>query len=330
MLKSIYSLFGDLKKYGLKATYKHAFLIYFTKMHDLRKEKYITLYWLDVEKKYNKFNTDQIKNILKKKYEDLIGYSLNYENPKTFTEKIQYMKIYDSTRQKTVLADKYKVRNWIEDKVGKEHLIPLIGVWDRFDDIDFSQLPNSFCLKTNHGSGMNMIVKNKNEIDLKEVKTLFDWWMKRPFWVYTIEPHYKEIPRRIIAEEYIEELDGGLYDYKFHCFHGKPVFIQCIGDRNLEKHTGYQKNYDIDWNELDWIFEDYPSFPYSVPKPNCLSEMLFIAERLSSEFDYVRVDLYEVRGKVYFGEMTFTPGSGNYPYKGTWTREKDEVLGKLI
>lgn len=330
MKKSISSIVDDLNKYGYEAAYNHILMLVFAKIRNIRKEKYLTNYWINVEKNYNRMDREQLQTILKEKYEKLMGYTLNYENPKTFTEKIQYMKIYDSTPIKTKLADKYTVREWITNKIGSKYLIPLIGVWDRFEDINFSELPDAFCLKTNHGSGMNLIVKSKNEMDIKKAKNLFEWWMQRPFWACTIEPQYRYMPRKLIAEKYIEELDGGLYDYKIHCFHGQPVFIQCIGDRDLEKHTGYQMNYDADWNEKEWIFEDYPAFPYRVSKPQCLSEMLHIAKELSADFDYVRVDLYEVNGKVYFGEMTFTPGSGNYPYKGTWTRKMDEILGKLI
>ena len=135
---------------------------------------------------------------------------------------------------------------------------------------------------------------------------------------------------KIIAEKYIEQLDGQLYDYKFHCFNGKPIFIQCIGGRDLKKHTGFQNNYSLKWEKLDWTFEDYPQFPYNVEKPKALQEMIEIAERLSKDFLYVRIDLYDLKEKVLFGEMTFTPASGIYPYKGTWTKEKNAEIGRYL
>lgn len=125
----------------------------------------------------------------------------------------------------------------------------------------------------------------------------------------------------------MRELDHSLYDYKIHCFNGRPAFIQCIGDRDLARHAGCQNNFDMEWNKLDWTFEDYPEFPYEVPKPQRLDKMIAYAEKLSAGFAYVRVDLYEIDNRVYFGEMTFTPASGLYPYRGTWTRELDERLG---
>ena len=291
---------------------------------------YRGLYWNRLEKYYLETNEEQMKECLKQKYEKVMDTVLDFAHPRTFTEKIQWMKFFDCTSQKTRLADKYAVRKWIDETIGAEYLVPLLGVWESFTDIDFDLLPQSFCLKTNHGSGMNCVVKDKSKVNMKEEGRVFQWWMDCPFWIGTIETQYKNIQHKIIAEKYIEEMDGELYDYKFHCFNGKPMFVQCIGGRDLKKHTGYQMNFDLDWKPLDWIFEDYPAFPYDVQKPECLTEMIRIAEKLSSEFSYVRVDLYEISGKVFFGEMTFTPASGMYPYKGTWTREKDLELGDKL
>ncbi len=121
-----------------------------------------------------------------------------------------------------------------------------------------------------------------------------------------------------------------LYDYKIHCFNGVPQFIQFIGDRNLAKHSAFQSNYDMNWKRLDWVFEDYPAFLKSSEPPTRLRDMEKVAEKLSAGIEYVRVDLYEVNGKIYFGEMTLTPNSGLYKYRGTYSREKDEELGRWI
>lgn len=242
---------------------------------------------------------------------------MDFSNPVAFTEKSQWLKLYDATTVKTQLADKYRVREWIVKTIGEKYLVPLLGVWERFDDIEFSKLPNSFVLKMNHGSGMYLIVKDKSDFDIDLARKKYNAWVKRPFEAQGFEIHYRPIPKRIIAEKYITEMADTLYDYKFHCFNGKPVFIQCIGDRNYSAHTGNQNNYDLTWNKLDWIFEDYPAFTHDVPRPEHLDEMVEVATKLSKDFRYVRVDLYDLPSQVLFGEMTFTPGNGMYPYKRT-------------
>lgn len=314
----------ELRKFGFKEVFLH--IRYVLEQNEMD----LTKMYIERERYFSNLNLEQLENELSVLYSQVMKRKLDFINPETFTEKIQYLKIYENTMQKTELADKYAVRRWIRDKVGEDYLVPLLGVWNSYDEIDFNKLPNSFCLKMNHGSGMNCVIKDKNNIDYAKLKADFKAWVIRPFEAIGLEMHYKKIKKRIIAEEYIEEISGGLYDYKFHCFNGKPIFIQCIGERNLKNHTGYQKNYDMDWKELDWTFEDYPMFPYDVPKPKHLDEMIYIATKLSEGFKYVRVDLYDLENKVLFGEMTFTPGNGIYPYKGTWTEMKDRELGKLI
>lgn len=323
-MDSVNKLLHELNKYGLAEFMYHS-------MYWVRKKEWYKLKMLTLREKYFlSLNEPQLEKELEEIYAHAMQSILYLGNPQTFTEKIQWMKLYDSTSEKTRLADKYLVREWVAEKIGEEHLVPLLGVWDRFENIDFSSLPDSFCMKMNHGSGMNLVIKDKNTMDVAEAKRLFHSWMHMPFWVNSLERQYQNIPRKIIAEKYIEEMSGGLYDYKFHCFNGRPEFIQCIGDRDLKAHTGGQCNYDLDWNKLDWIFEDYPCFTYDIQKPALLCEMTEYARTLSEGFAYVRVDLYEIDDKIYFGEMTFTPACGIYPYKGTWTREKDLWLGEKI
>ena len=293
-------------------------------------EAILTIAYLIREKRYQGMSFQQIKKTLEIHYRSRMKNELNLAAPQTFTEKIQWLKLYDCSESKKLLSDKYLVREWVKKRIGKEYLIPLIGVWDRFEEIPFSELPKEFCLKMNHGSGMNYIVINKSEMNYKDAQKIFHIWERRPFYAGTLETQYYGISRKIIAEKYMTEFDKNLYDYKFHCFCGKPVFIQCIGDRDLKTHRGCQNNFDLEWNKLDWTFEDYPDFPYHVPKPKELAKMIDLASELSSGYNYVRVDLYNINGQIYFGEMTFTPASGIYPYKGMWTKSRDIELGNML
>lgn len=272
----------------------------------------------------------QLENDIKRVYAQSMRRDLDMSCPKAFTEKIQWLKLYDCTEEKTKLADKYLVRDWIKATIGEKYLVPLLGAWDNFDEINWDALPNEFCLKMNHGSAMNYIVDDKTKIDVQRLKVLFSLWENRAYYTGSLELQYYHIPQKILAEEYIKEFGGGLYDYKYHCFNGRPVFIQCIGDRDLKKHTGYQNNFDLQWNVQDWTFETYPEFPYDVPWPKNLEEMTACASRLCKGFAYVRVDLYDLGDRVYFGEMTFTPASGIYPYKGSWTEAVDRKLGDML
>ena len=254
---------------------------------------------------------------------------IDIKKPVTFNEKIQWLKLYDPMNGlKTELADKYAVRKWIENKIGEEYLIPLLGVWDTIADIDINGLPDKFVLKTNHGSGTTVAVTNKQETDWLEIEKKYDKWLATNYAFVSFEPHYKDIEPKIIAEEYIEQSDGNLYDYKIHCFNGKPLYILVIGDRDLKCHTGHGAFYDTEWNLQPFTSNSYPLFERGVSKPQKLKEMLRLAEILSKEFSYVRVDLYELDdGSIKFGEMTFTPSSGMYDWNPP---EMDEKWGELL
>lgn len=285
------------------------------------------------QKYYEKLQKEDYGKELCEIYRTAMDEEINLENPVLFTEKIQWLILHDNTPQKTELADKYLVRNWIADKIGEEYLIPMLGVWDNFGDIDFDALPNKFVLKCNHGSGYNYVIKDKEKMDYEKVKTIFESWMKINFaFAGTLELQYADIPRKIIAEEYIEQLDGNLLDYKVHCFMGDPRYIQVIGDRDLTRHTGAQMIFDSLWNEQTWRLADYPKFSRKIDRPLILDEMLDISRKLSQEFLYVRIDFYIIEDKLKFGEMTFTPGSGLYRYKRNhdWSRKDNRMLGDLI
>lgn len=256
------------------------------------------------------------------------GKKLNLKNPITFNEKIQWLKLYDTNGLKTKLADKWLVREWVKEKIGEEYLIPLLGVWDNFDDIKMEELPESFVLKANHGSGCNIIVKNKNNVDWKEVRDKFHYWMKMNYaFCVGFEMQYLNIRPRIIAEQYVENEGGGLSDYKIHCAHGKPLYIQTMRERNHENHIAKEGIYDMNW-ELQPFICNHIRDKKLMERPVCLDDMLKIATVLSEGFSYVRVDLYVLdNGEIRFGEMTFTPDCGF----GQWDPpEADKKMGEKI
>lgn len=262
-------------------------------------------------------NPKDYPNILKKWYYKKLGKPLNLDNPTTFNEKIQWLKLNDSTPEKTLLADKYLVREYIKEKIGEEYLVPLLGVYSKFDDIDFAVLPDKFVLKCNHGSSMNAVITDKSSINIKKLKTKFDTWMRENFgFVKGLQLHYNHIPHKIIAEEYISPLD----DYKFYCYNGHCEHI-------LHKYEAGRKskycNFDIDLNCL-------PLSPKSsvekIKLPDNFDKMLTLAEKLAEKFVFVRVDFYISNKKIYFSELTFTPSSG----VNTYTEEWDKKLGKFL
>lgn len=257
---------------------------------------------------YKNLALEQYPESLREWYFNKTGKTLNLDNPQTFNEKIQWLKLYDSTPLKTRLADKYLVRDWVKEKIGEQYLIPLLGVYDSFDEIDFDKLPDRFVMKCNHGSGWNIIVKDKTKLDKNEAKEKLNRWLKTNFaYVAGFELHYRDIKPKIIIEEYMDDGTGDLRDYKYTCFNGKPEFIWIDSDR----HSEHKRNlYDLDWKQLNYkVNSKYLTFP-SPQKPKCLKEMTKLAEILSAGFPYVRVDFYIINNKIYFGEMTFTSSSG--------------------
>ena len=269
----------------------------------------------------------QYPKVLAQWFREKTGEDLDLENPKTFNEKIQWLKLYDSTALKTRLADKYLVREWIKEKIGEEYLIPLLGVWDKFDDIDFEKLPNSFVLKTNHGSAMHIIVKDKSNFDISAAKQKFDKWLKTNYTLcYGLELHYTDIKPKIIAEEYIENDNSDLSDYKIFCFNGKPHCIEYLKDRNT---TGLKVAFfDLNWKKLPFTNANYPLIEDEISKPKNLDLMVQLAEKLAEGFAFVRVDFYALNdGSIKFGEMTFTPASGVMKWS---PKEQDLIMGSLL
>lgn len=236
------------------------------------------------------------------------GYKLNWKEPKTFCEKLQWMKTYNTDDYFTKLVDKYEVKSIVSDLIGKEYIIPTLGVWDKFEDIVFDNLPNQFVLKCTHDSGGIIIVKDKRNQDLLSIKQKINKYLARDYYILGREFPYKNVKPRIIAEKYmIDESGTELKDYKFFCFNGVPKFIQV----DFGRFTNHRRNiYDTNWNKMN-ISLCYPTDDnVIIEKPSRLDDMLHIASILSNGKTFVRVDLYSIYDKIYFGEYTFFPGAG--------------------
>ncbi|WP_311516625.1 ATP-grasp fold amidoligase family protein [uncultured Anaerococcus sp.] len=255
------------------------------------------------------YNNLEDIEFIKLLFKALMGYKLPIEDPKTFNEKLQWLKLYDRKPEYTVMVDKYKVRDYIAEKIGDKYLIPLLGVWDDPDDIDFDLLPNQFVLKCNHNSGGIFICKNKNNFDVVKVKKELKKGLKRDYYLSGREWPYKDVPRKIIAEKYMTDETGtNLRDYKFYCFDGKAKVVGIYQDRNTGKETTGDF-FDMDFNWLDFTF-NMPNAKVKPSKPNHFEKMKEIAEILSKGIPHVRVDLYLSNDRIYFGELTFFDGSG--------------------
>lgn len=273
---------------------------------------------------YRTLPVDQYEKELEYWYKHKTGKKLHLNNPKTFNEKLQWMKLYDSTPLKTRLADKYLMRDWVKEKIGEEYLIPLLGVWDNFDEIDFDKLPNQFALKTNHSSGWNIIVKDKSKLDLIDAKQKFDRWMRINFAFFGFEMHYMNIPPKIIAEQYIQNAEG-LIDYRFYCFNGKPTQVWVDIFSGTPQHL--RSIFDMNWKPIKMKCTWPEGGTLLSQKPKNFEKMKEFATLLSQEFAFVRVDFFEVDGKLYMGEMTFTPMTGTGKFQPSrW----DMKLGKLL
>ncbi len=281
-------------------------------------------------------NQRRIKNTSPKLYPTILaqdfqkrtGRPLDFNNPRTFTEKLQWIKLFDATPIKSRLADKYLVRRWVTEKIGAQYLIPLLGVWDDFDAIDFDALPEQFVLKCNHGCSMNIIVRDRKTFDRERAREKINAWLAVDYGAQRIlEPHYSPINRKIIAEKFMANGDlPDLIDYKFVCFDGKIVYCQYLTDRSSNLKLNY---FDENWTPTTVERSDHPrsDHPENIPRPKNFELMKKLAAVLAEGFSFVRVDFYEIDGEVYFGEMTFTPGAGNFSYKSEGT---DEYLGDLL
>lgn len=262
------------------------------------------------------------------KYRTIMGRWPNLKNPRYLSEKLQWMKLYYKNDLYPMLVDKYEVRRYIEDNLGKEYLIPLIGVWDTPEDIEWDILPDKFVLKCTNGSHTNIICTDSSKFDKEDALLKLKKWMKsNQTFYYGREWPYKYVKPRIIAEKFIEsDSDAGIVDYKFMCFNGKPDNVMICSDR-MSGNTRFD-HFDKNWNFLRYQYVDkLKPNDYTLDKPSGMDDMFKIAEKLSKPFPFVRVDLYYENNQIYFGELTFFPQSG---FDTDFTPETDLYFGSLL
>lgn len=260
---------------------------------------------------------------IKVKYWARIGKKINLDNPQTFNEKLQWLKLNDRKPIYTKLVDKYEVRKYIENKIGEEYLVPMYGVWENVNDIDFEKLPKQFVLKCTHNSGGVVICKDKEKLNIEETKRKLEKCLRKNFYYQGREWPYKNVKPRIIAEKYlVDESKKELKDYKFLCFNGKAKLIE-IHQGRFEKHT--QDIYDIDWKKTD--ITQGPIAEKKIKKPKNLEKMIKLTEKLAKDFIHVRIDWYNINGKIIFGEITLYDGSG---FTGFDIEEHDRKIGSWI
>lgn len=240
------------------------------------------------------------------RYRVTFGHPLDLTDPRTFTAKIQWLKLNGHPEQYAPLADKFAVYDHVRALVGETHLTPMLGVYQRATDIPWDDLPEKFVLKATHASGWNLIVPDKASLDRQRALETCRWWLKTSYWARRHEPVYKNIPPRILCVKYLGDPDTELFDYKLYCFNGKVRLIHV----DTERFTNHQRTfYTPDWQRLPFAYT-YPAKVEDMPPPAALREMISLAERLAGTIPFVRVDMYYIRGQVIFGEMTFYPDGG--------------------
>ena len=260
-------------------------------------------------------------------YRRIFGRKLNLKEPKTFNEKIQWLKLYDRNPTYSKMVDKYEAKNYVENKIGKEYIIPTLGGWEEFDKINFSELPNQFVLKTTHDSGGVVIVKDKDKMNLVKTKKIIEDSLNNNYYLQGREWPYKNVKHRIIAEKYMVDESGyELKDYKFFCFNGIAKVMFIASDRqNTNEETKFDF-FDMEFNHLPFT-NGHPNSNKIIIKPKSFEKMKKLAEILSEGIPQVRIDFYDINGNIYFGEMTFSHWSGFVPFIPD---EWDYRLGSMI
>lgn len=269
---------------------------------------------------------DLDKPFIKTQFKLFAGYNLNLKEPRTFQEKLNWLKLNDRNPEYSIMVDKYAVKDYVANIIGEEYIISNLGVWDNFDQIDFDSLPDQFVLKTSHDSGGVVFCRNKKTFDKTTAKEILSKSLKINFYKVFREWPYKNVKPRILAEEIIKtEPSEDLMDYKFFCFNGEPKFLKVDFGRFTDHHANY---YDLKWNILPFGEADFPPIPsHHIEKPENFDKMIEIVKKLAKSKKFVRIDLYNLHGKIYFGEITFYPASG---YGKFTSPEYDEKIGELI
>lgn len=277
-----------------------------------------------------KYNSIPDGAYLSRKFQATMGYALQLDVPRTFNEKLQWLKMHDRNPAYTVMVDKHKVRDYIAEKIGAQYLIPLLGVWDAPDEIDFDALPDRFVLKCNHNSGLGMyICKDKSKLTAGQIAAIrrnLKKGLAQDYYLTGREWPYKDVPRKIIAEQFMKSDAGGLTDYKVHCFGGEPRLILVCKDRFTQ--TGLTEDFFTPgWEHLDLRRPTHPNAAAAIARPAELAEMLTLAKTLSASIPFLRVDFYIIEHKVYFSELTFFPASG---FEKFVPEEWDRTLGDWL
>ena len=252
--------------------------------------------------------------------------NLNLKNPKSLADKVTYIELHEQSPLAPECTDKYAVRRYVEDKGFADILVPLAGgPWSSVNEIDFQTLPDAFVFKATHGCKMNYLVPDKTKLDKKKCMAEMSRWLQTTYGTYSMEPHYLKIQHRIYAENYLADADK-LIDYKFHCMNGIPQFVLVCGDRvvtemgnDVSRHI-----FDMNWKPIVGLTDETSD---KIEKPEHLEQMIDIAKKLSADFKFVRVDLYDINGKVYFGELTFSPTNGVFSH---YTQEFLDEMGARL
>jgi hypothetical protein len=270
------------------------------------------------------------KTYLSLRYKYATGKTVHWKHPKEFNEKLLWLMVYDHNPKYCTFVDKLEVKKYVAETIGSEYVIPLLAVGDRFEDIDFDSLPNQFVVKCNHDSGGIVICKDKQNFDYETAKNLINSHIEMDFFYKTREWPYKDIKRKVIVEKYMEDhsedSDGELKDYKFYCFNGVPKFLYI--SEGLADHKKTKVSYvNLSWENEEFYRKDFKQFDVLPNKPQNYEKMIEIAKKLSEDIPFVRVDLYEIDGKIYFGELTLYPGAGMTElYPDRW----NSIIGDYI
>ncbi len=276
--------------------------------------------------KFSKLMSDRLYLTLR--YKHATGKKIHWKKPVEFNEKLLWLMVNDHRPLYKILVDKLAVKKYVADLIGEEHVIPLIATGDCFDDIDVNSLPNQFVIKNNHDSGGVVVCKDKNTFDFDDAKRIIDSRQEKDFYLVTREWPYRDIPKKVIVEKYMEDSEskGELRDYKFYCFNGEPKFLYL--SQGLTNHATAKISYlDLEWNRLAFYRKDYKQFDELPMKPSSLQKMIELSSVLSNGIPFVRVDLYEIDGNVYFGEMTLYPGAGMTEF---YPDEWNKIIGEYI
>lgn len=269
------------------------------------------------------------KIYLQMKYKRDYGRVLDWENPKCFDEKMQWLKLYYRKPILSKLVDKYEIKQYVSEKIGKEYIVPTLGLWNTFDEIDFTKLPNQFVLKCTHDSGGLIICRDKKQLNYEFARQKINKCLKKDFYYLMREWPYKNVKHRIIAEQFMsDKKHTDLIDYKFFCFNGKPQYCQVITNRNTEE--------AIDFFDTNWIHQEFvglnpkcqnnPQYK-DIIKPENYDKMLELSQILAGDFPFVRIDFYNINGNIYFGEMTFFPAGGFGIFTpDTWNYKLGEMI----